>query len=39
MLVDKGNFIFVNMVSHTKDFLGFVIEIEINSLTLFVYYW
>lgn len=38
MLVDKGNFIFVNMVSHTKDFLGFVIEIEINSLTLFVYY-
>lgn len=38
MLVDKGNFIFVNIVSHTMDFLGFVIEIQINTLTLFVYY-
>lgn len=39
MLVDKGNFIFVNIISHTKDFLGFVMEIEINSLTSFVSYW
>lgn len=38
MLAGKGNFIFVNIVSHTKDFLGFVMEIEINSLTLFVSY-
>lgn len=28
MLVGKGNFIFVNMVSDTKDFLGFLIQKE-----------